>query len=816
MRHQIGEVIRDIRYALRAFRSAPGLFTAIVITLGIAIGGNATVFSWIEGVVLRPMAGVPDQGRIVAIAGIRQPGDRCCVFSYPDYVDYRDGNSVFDGIVAGELIAPTLNADGQPERVIGQIVTGNYFEMLRVQPQLGRTFDAEDDRLPMARPVAVISDGFWRRRFGADPRIVGRTIVLNRLPFTIVGVAPPSFIGTFVGYSLDLWTPTAMEQAFFPGGDHLSDRGHPWLEGYARLKPRITIDRAQAELDLISRRIQIQFPDTHRGFALRAFPLWRTPYGGLPLVSPVLAIAAVVVAAVFLIACANVAGLLLTRAIHRRHEMAVRLSLGATRSRLIRQILTESCVYAIAGGALGLLFPVYFRDLLPFFFPPSNVRITMDGRVDWRVLLVMFALTAVTGLLFGLWPAVRGLSSTTIGAIKDASPATSDRSGGRVRSLFLLVQIALTVVLLVGASLFLQTLWRAGRADLAVDRDHVLIASFDLFQGGYDEARGRVFLRRLVADTRQMPGVQSVSLAMRLPFSVRGPSTAPIEVPGYRHGPDDVPFAEYNVVGADYARTIGLTILRGRDFSEQDQQRSTPTAIVNQTMARRYWSNDDAIGRRFVMFGKSVQIVGVAKDGFYHSLTESPRPYVYLPIQQVYQPQATLIIRTAGDPVTAIQPLQSVVHRLDPALPLYSTTPMNAYLGFAVVGQRTASTLLGLFGTLALFLASLGLYNAVAYAVTARRREIGIRLALGGRRIDVVALLLRSGIAIILTGIGGGVIVAAGLARFVSAQVYGVSARDPLTYATAALVVATTALLATLVPAVRASRADLTTALRYQ
>jgi predicted permease len=791
------------------------LFAAIIATLAVAIGGNATVFSWIEGVVLRPMAGVPDQHEIVAVAGIQQPGDRCCVFSYPDYVDYRDGNSVLDGLIAGELISPTFNADGRVERVVGQIVTGNYFDVLRVRPQLGRAFSSKDDRLPMASPVVVISDGFWRRWFGGDPAVIGRTIALNRLPFTIIGVAPPLFIGTFVGYSLDLWTPTAMEQVFFPGGDRRRDRRQPWLEGYARLKRGVTREEAQAELDVISRRIQRQFPDTHRGFSLKAFPLWKTPYGGLPLVSPMLGVAAVVVGAVFLIACANVAGLLLTRAIHRRREMAVRLSLGATRARLVRQILTESCVYAGAGGALGLLFPLYFRNALPYFFPSSNVRITMDGRMDWRVLLVTFVVTCVTGLLFGLWPAVRGLSSNTITAIKDASPTASEGSGGRIRRLFLTVQIALTVVLLVGAGLFLQTLWRAVRADLGVDRNHVLVASFDLFQGGYDDARGRVFLRRLVAESRQMPGVLSASVAMRLPFSVRGPVTAAIEVPGYTHDADDVPFAEYNLVGPDYARTIGLPLLSGRDISETDQQESTPVAIVNQTMARRYWAGQDPLGRRFSILGKSVQIVGVARDGFYHSLAEPARPYVYLPIQQVYQPQATMVIRTAGDPDGMVQRLQVIVGRVDPALPLYSAMPMSAYLGFAVVGQRTAAVLLGIFGTLALFLASLGLYNAVAYAVASRRREIGIRMALGGLRMDIVSLLLRGGTAVILAGIGSGLIAAGALARFVTTQVYGVSATDPITYGAAALAVGSTAFLATLLPAIRATRADPTTALRY-
>jgi len=325
-----------------------------------------------------------------------------------------------------------------------------------------------------------------------------------------------------------------------------------------------------------------------------------------------------------------------------------------------------------------------------------------------------------------------------------------------------------------------------------------------------------VFVQRLVANSRHMPGVLSASVATRLPFSVRGPVTAPIDVPGYRHNPDDVPFAEYNLVGPEYARAIGLPLVRGRDISDADQLHSTPVAIVNQTMARRYWPDRDAVGQRFSILGKTVQIVGVARDGFYHSLTEAPRPYLYLPIQQFYQAQATIVIRTVGDPTGVSQPLQSVVARADPTLPLYSVMPMSAYLGFAVVGQRTATVLLWLFGTLALFLASLGLYNALAYTVATRRREIGIRMALGGSQIDVVVLLLRGGTAVIGVGLGGGLIVAWTLARFVTGQVYGVSATDPLTYVTAAVAVGVTAFLATVVPAIHASRADLTTALRYE
>jgi predicted permease len=798
----MSEFLRDAGYALRAFRSSPGLFAAIVVTLGMAVGGNATVFSWIEGVVLRPMAGVPDQDRVVAIAGIRQPGDRCCVFSYPDYVDYRDGSPLVEGIVAAEVIGPTLSGDGKAERLIGQIVTGNYFDVLGVKPQLGRTFLPEEDRAPMAHPVVVISDGFWRRRFGADPAIVGRTILLNRHPFTVVGVAPPRFIGTFVGYALDLWTPTAMEQVFFPGGDHRRDRGHAWLEGYARLKRGVTREQVQAAFDAVSRDLEARFPATHRGFALKAFPLSKTPYGGQPLVAPVLGISAIVLALVLLIAATNIAGLLLTRALHRRQEMAIRLSLGATRWRLARQILTESVVYGLSGGALGLCLPLTLQNALPYFFPPTSARITMDGRLDGRVLALTFVIALATGVFFGLWPAMRG------------STMSGRRSGGRIRAAFLVTQIALTVILLVGAGLFLRTLWQAGRTDLGVDRDRVLIASFDLFQGGYDEARGRAFLRRLIDDTSHLPGVVSASVAMRLPFSPRGPVTAPIAVPGYAHGPDDVPFAEYNLVGQRYASTIGVTLLRGRDLSDQDQEQSSPVAIVNDTMARRYWPAGDAIGKRFEILGKSVQVVGVARDAYYHSLTEPPRPYVYLPVQQFYRGQTTLVVRTSGEPAGVQQSVQGAAARLDPHLPLSSVMPMNVYLGFAVVGQRTASVLLGVFGSLALLLASLGLYNAVAYAIAARRREVAIRLAIGGRPADVLALLIRSAAVVTATGVAIGLAGAAALAPLAASQIHGVTATDPATYAAAAIVVSTTAMLAAGIPALRASRTEVMNGLR--
>src|SRR5262249_25035065 len=539
-----------------------------------------------------------------------------------------------------------------------------------------------------------------------------------------------------------------------------------------------------------------------------------TPYGGLPLVSPILAIAALVVTLVLVIACANVAGLLLTRAIHRRQEMAVRLSLGATRLRLTRQILTESCVYGIFGGVLGLWLAFYLQNALPYFFPSSSAQITMDGRTDGRVLLVTLVVAVAAGLFLGLWPAVRGLSSDTISALKDGPTTSGGRSTGRFRAAFLVVQIALTVTMLVGASLFLQTLWRAGRANLGVDRDHVLIGSLDLFQGGYDDAHGRAFLRRLADESRRLPGVISASVAMRLPFSAQGPATAPIEVPGYAHGPDDVPFAEYNLVGADYARTIGLSILKGRDLLEQDQQQSSPVAIVNETMARRFWPDGNAVGGHFSMLGKSVQVVGIAKNAYYHSLVEAPRPYVYLPIQQFYQGQSTLLIRTAGAPEALAQLLQATVARLASQLPLYSVLPMNVYMGFAVVGQRTASVLLAIFGTLALLLATLGLYNTVAYTVATRRREMGIRLALGGQPRDVLVLLIRAGAEVTAIGVVLGLVGAAALGQFVASQIYGATARDPVTYAVVAITVLATALLATGIPAFRASRAEVTSALR--
>jgi predicted permease len=806
---------QDIKYSARVFRASPGLFIAVVATLAVAVGGNATVLSWLEGVVFHPMAGVAAQDRIVAVAGIRQPGDRCCGFSYPDYVDYRDHATTLDGIVAGELMAPNVSGEGKAERAVGQVVTGNYFDVLGVKAQLGRTFLPEDDRTAMSHPVIVISDGFWRRRFGADPAAVGRTVLLNGFPFTIIGVTPPRFIGTFVGYSLDLWAPTAMEQALFPGGDRLSDRSNAWLEGYARLKAGVSRERAQAELDLISQRIQTQFPETHRGFTLKVFPLWRTPFGGLPLVAPLLTISMVVVGVVLLIGCANVASLLLTRAVRRRHEMAIRASLGATRSRLVRQTLTESCLLALAGGAVGLFVPLYFQDALPYFFPASSVRITMQGQLDARVLGATAFIALGTGLVFGLWPAFHGSAADAVSAVKENSTTSSmGRVGASACATFLVIQIAMTVVLLVGAGLFLQTLWRAARADLGVDRDHVMIASFDLFPARYNDITGRAFLRRFMERISQLPGVTSVSLATRLPFSVRGPATVEIAVPGYGLRRDETPFAEYSLVGPNYAQTLGVPLLRGRDFSDHDTEQTSRVAVINETMARRYWPGEDAVGRQFSILGASATVVGIAKDEHYHSLTEDPRPYAYLPILQVYESQLSLIVRAAGNPSDLMRPVQDAAARLNPQLALYTMMPMDAYLGFAVFGQRTASVLLATFGTLALLLASLGLYSAVAYGVATRAREIGIRLALGGSAGDVLGLLMRHGFVVSVTGVAIGLVGATALARSVASQMYGVSPSDPGTYLVSALMVLLTASTATFIPALRASRADVTATLR--
>jgi predicted permease len=811
--------LQDLRYTIRTLIKNPAYSLLAILTLGLGIGGNATIFSWGEGVVLEPLGGAADQSRLVAVAGVRQPGDRCCTFTYPDYKDFNEQNSVFEGILAAELSQINLSSDGDPIRIAGQTVSGNYFQVLGVKPLMGRFFVPQDDESPLANPVSVISYGLWQRRYGGDRNIIGKTQILNNRNFTIIGVAPKNFIGTFTGYAIELWTPIMMEQAFYPGGDRTKNRDDFWLEGFARLKPGVSIEQAQEQLNSISLQIQKQFPtELHRGFMMKVYPLSQTPFGLSDTLTPVLGMSLAVVVVVLLIACANLAGLVLARSLARGQEIAVRMAIGASRARVVRQMLTESMLLAMCGGVVGLFIAYLLQGGLAAFFPTNAISITVNGKMDGRVLAMTAGITVLTGILFGLIPAIQSSRGNLVRSLKLRQGSVASGSGRSwVRSGLVALQIALSLVLLVGAMLFFQSIRNTQRVNYGFNPNHILTANIDLFSSGYDAERGKVFYPQFLSKVESMPGVQSATYAWRLPMTPRLPAYFPVTVPGYvAPSEKDRAYAEHNKVGPNYMKTMGVQLIAGRDFTAQDVESAPTVSIINETMAHRYWPNQNAVGQRVQAMGKWTEIVGVVKDAKYHTVSEAARPYIYLPIFQYHDTLCAVVMRTAGDPNQMTQSLQVTAREMNPRLLIFDMRSLLTYMGFSTFSQRVSSTLLAIFGTLALLLASMGIYGVVSLGVAQRIHEIGIRMALGSQRSAILGLILRQGLVMATIGVVIGLIAAFASTRFIANQIYGISPTDPLTFAEITFLLLAIATVASLVPASRASRVDPLKSLREE
>lgn len=811
--------LQDLRYTMRILIKNPAYSLLAILTLGLGIGGNATIFSWCEGIVLKPLGGAADQNRIVAVAGVRQPGDRCCTFTYPDYKDFNEHNSVFDGILAAELAEINLSSGGDPVRIAGQTVSWNYFKVLGIKPLLGRFFLPEEDEAPLTSPVSVISYGLWQRRYGGDPNIVGKTQILNNRNFTIIGVAPEDFIGTFTGFAIDIWTPIMMEQTFYAGGDRTKNTDDFWLEGFGRLKPGVSVQRAQEQLNSISLQIQKQFPtELHRGFTLKLYPLSQTPFGLSDTLTPVLGMSLAVVIVVLLIACANLAGLVLARSLARGQEIAVRMAIGASRARLVRQTLTESMLLSLLGGVLGLFIAYLLKGALGAFFPANAISITMQGKMDSRVVIVTAGITVLTGLVFGLVPALQSSRGNLVSSLKLKQGAVASGSGRSwVRSGLVALQIALSLVLLIGAMLFFQSIRNTQKVNYGFSPNHILTANVDLFSSGYDAERGKVFYQQFLSKVASLPGVQSATYAWRLPMTPRLPAYVPVTVPGYNAPSEkDRPYAEHNRVGPNYIKTMGLQLIAGRDFTELDVESAPTVSIINETMAHRYWPNQNAIGQRVQALGKWTEIVGVVKDAKYHTVSENPHPYIYLPIFQFHDTLCAVVLRTAGDPNQLIQPLQTTAREMNSRLLIFDMRSLLTYMGFSTFSQRIASTLLAIFGSLALLLASMGIYGVVSLGVAQRVHEIGIRMALGSQRSAILGLILRQGLIMAAIGLVLGLIAAFASTRFIANQIYGISPTDPVTFTGITFLLLVIAMVASLVPASRASRVDPLKSLREE
>jgi predicted permease len=808
-------LLQDLRYGARMLRKQPGFTLIAVLTLALGIGANATIFSWLKSVLLRPAPGVRNYEELVAVTGATATR-RGTGVSYPDYADFRDRNAVFSGLLAYTVSPVNLGYGGRAEVLLGGVVSGNYFDVLGVKALLGRTFLPAEDQTKNTHPVAVISHDVWQQRFAGEPNIVGQSLLLNGRTFTIIGVTPRGFGSALAGLQQGVWIPLMMKEIVFPAGRALDDRGDRWLTAIGRLKPGMSLAQARANLTGLAADLARAFPDSNAHWLAAVDTISRAPIGPQYALRPMLSLLMAVAGLVLLIACANVANLLLARATTRRREIGLRLALGAGRGRVVRQLLTESLLLAVLGGGLGLLLTAWTADRLTAFLPPTNLALHFDTTLDSQVLLFTASATLLTSVLFGLAPAWQATRHDLTSALKEgAANAGGGAQKTRMRGALVVAQVALSVLALVCAGLFVRSLRAAQQVNVGFNPDNVLLASLDLTMNNYDEARAQNFYRELPARIAALPGVVSVTLTRRTPLSFYGASSTSIEVEGYTPAQGEELRVGYETIAPEYFRTLQIPLLGGREFTERDDERAPRVVVINDTLAARYWPGQNAVGKRLRYGNQWREIVGVARTIKHAQVNEAAQPFLFLPLRQNYQPAMTLVTRSNGD-AAAFAAIGRTLAQLDANLPLYEMRTMVEAVGVSLFQQRMAATLLSLFGALALTLAAIGLYGVMAFVVSQRTREIGIRVALGAGGADVMKLVLGQGMRLALLGLGLGLSGAWALARWLKSALIGVSASDPWSFAGAALLMGAVALLACWIPARRATKVDPLIALRCE
>ena len=790
--------------------------------MALAIGVNTAVFSLVNAVVLRPLP-VKNPDELVALYAMNSKNSGYSTTSYPDYIDYRQWNGVFSGVAAFSDVPLSLSLSTQSERVDGEIVSGNYFSVLGIEPVVGRMFLPEEDQVPGAYPVAVISYDLWRRLLNASNDIGGQTLTLNGHKFTIVGVAPKGFKGLNLESAPDVWVPLMMNEQIKPQFKKLfNKRDTRWLSVIGRLKPSTSLSQGDANIKQLAAQLEQTYPDSNEEWTAKLIPaeesrIWPEYRQS---VIRFLQFLLVLAGLVLLMACLNVANLLIVRGSARHREIAIRLALGVSRVRLIRQLLTESLMLSIVGGILGLLLAVGSAGLISAFKLPNFTPVALSTNLDQRVLIFALVVSVLTGLAFGLVPALQFSFLDLVSGLKSKVEAPAGRFRRlTLRNVLITLQVAVSLILLIGATLFLRSLQKAQQVDLGLDPANVSLMSVDLGLQGYDEAKGKTFYTELVQRVEGLPGVQSVSLARMVPFGTARMSKS-IVVDGQSPPPNGGSISiSSNVVSPHYFDTLGIRLLRGRDFNEHDAENSPRVVVINETMARRFWPDQDAIGRNFKFSGgnnPSVEVIGVVQDGKYRSLQETPRAFMYVPLRQEYQPQMTLHVRSVGQASGVFSSVKQQVQALDYNLPVFDVKTMEEHVAVLVSQSRMGATLLGLFGLLALLLSAGGIYGLTSFHVARRVHEIGIRIALGAHRGNVLKLIIRETIILALVGIALGTGVAFVLSRVVSSLLFGISPTDPSTFISIPLFLLGVALLASYIPAWKATKIDPVIALRAE
>src|SRR6516165_2741561 len=809
----IENFVRDLRLGLRMLRRNPGFTVLAILCLTLAIGANAAVFSWVEGILLRPYPLVSNQERLVALAGtVRGERDET---SWPDLLDVQRSCNLCEALFVSNITGATVSVGERAQVITGSIVSANYFDAIGVHPVFGRGFEPGEDTGRNAHPVLVISYHLWQTRFNGDPEIIGKTQRFDNVVHTIVGVAPEGFYGTFVGREMEYWVPASMVEAFYGGGDKLEDRGARWCEAYVRLKPGVTRNQAQQEISAIASRLEAEYPATNRGRGIKVWPLWNTPFNHASHLLPTLEIMVVVAVFVLFIVCANVGNLLLVRSLARRHEMTVHLAVGASRGRLLRQLLTEGLLLSACGAAGGMLVAYWCRHALVLFFPGDVLY--LPGQIDSRVLGLSAAVCLAVTLAVGLVPAFQTRHLALAETLKtEASAVMGARGQAWFRSSLVVLQVTLSFLLLVGATLLMQSLSQI-RASSPGFSTQVFDTSIPLVTAGYDAPRAKIFQDELIQRVRALPGIEAAAYARVVPLSYQSYSSTPIAVDGFEPPANGESTDElYNEVSPDYFATMGIPLISGREFTRADDENAPRVAIVNQTMVARYWRGQNPIGQRLQVKGDWTRVVGVVKDSKYYTMDETPRPFFYVPLRQYFTIEPDIHIRTT-------QPLQSIqaalireVRALDPNLALYEMITLQEQVNRSTSEQLVAVTLVALFGGLALLLASIGLYGVMSYTVSQSTRELGLRMALGAGPANLLRLVLSRGLLLTATGLIVGIALALLLTRLLGNLLFHVSPRDPLAFGAAFLVMTLASTAACFLPAWRATRTDPMRALRAE
>jgi predicted permease len=815
--------LRDLRYGLRTLTRNPGFAAVAVLTIGIGIGASTTIFSWMRPMLLNPLPGATQAERIVAIENMAPDGEPITT-SYLDFRDFRDNLKLVSLVTArvGNVNVFSVGDVPRTTQVWGEMVSGGFFDMLGIQPDAGRFFsDAERDDAQNAHAVVVISHSYWKNHYHSDRSAIGASLRINNTPFTIIGVAPEDFHGTLSGLDFEMWMPLTMYgQLTHTGTWMLRDRNARYFMMYARLAPGVTMEQARAEVQALASRMAVADADSNQGIGATLLPVWQSHFGTQSILLTPITILMGASGLVLLIVCANLANLLLARATGRLKEFSVRLAMGARPMRLIQQLLTETLLLAVVGSVCGLelanlLGGALLRWLLPAVATPAMLQPPLDG----QVLAFTMALAFGVAILAGLAPALHASRANVNEMLKEGGRSGS--SGGhshRLRGLLVTSEVALAVVALVGAGLFLKSFQTARSMDPGFKPEGVALARFDFSTAGYDARQTDSFCRRLREELERQPGVRAVSYDDSAPLGFSGGNWETLEVEGYVPGSNENMKIYRDLVSPGYFETMKIPLVDGRDFDLRDDATSLKVMIVNQEFVRRFLANRSVIGRKVHGWGEWFTVVGVAKDSKYHRVTESPQPYFYIPIRQIFRPEygLTFDVRTSGSVNEAIAALRREAGAIDPALTIFDAQPMTEYVAASLFGAKIAASLLSVLSGLGLLLAAIGLYSVMAYAVVQRTGEIGIRVTLGAQPRDIMRLVVRQGIGFALVGLIVGSLAAGALARVVAAMLVGVGPADPLVYAAATGFTVFVTLASAAIPAWRALRVDPAVALRWQ